>query len=137
MKWLNEFKTFAMRGNVLDMAVGIIIGGAFGKIVSSLVADIIMPPIGMLIGGINFTEWKIKLHEAVVEAGQVVKPDVTLNIGNFLQTIFDFTIIAFSIFLVVKAVNAVNQKKEKMPAAPTKQEELLTEIRDLLKNKSN
>ena len=133
MKWLNEFKTFAMRGNVLDMAVGIIIGGAFGKIVSSLVADVIMPPIGMLIGGINFTEWKIQLHKAVVEAGQMVQPDVTLNIGNFLQTIFDFIIIAFSIFLVVKAVNAVNQKKEATPAAPTKQEELLTEIRDLLK----
>jgi large conductance mechanosensitive channel len=130
MKWLNEFKTFAMRGNVLDMAVGIIIGGAFGKIVSSLVSDIIMPPIGMLIGGINFTEWKIKLHEAVVEAGQVIKPDVTLNIGNFIQTVFDFTIIAFSIFLVVKVMNSIHQKKE---VAPSKQEELLTEIRDLLK----
>lgn len=134
MKWLNEFKTFAMRGNVLDMAVGIIIGGAFGKIVSSLVADVIMPPVGVLIGGINFTEWKIKLHEAVIEAGQVVKPDVTLNIGNFIQTIFDFIIIAFSIFLVVKAVNTFNKKKETV-AAPTKQEVLLTEIRDLLKDK--
>ena len=136
MKWLKEFKTFAMRGNVLDMAVGIIIGGAFGKIVSSLVADVIMPPIGMLVGGINFTEWKIKLHEAVMEAGQVVKPAVTLNIGNFIQTVFDFMIIAFSIFLVIKAVNSINKKKEEAsakPAAPTKQEELLTEIRDLLK----
>jgi len=132
MKWLNEFKTFAMRGNVLDLAVGIIIGGAFGKIVSSLVADILMPPIGMLIGGINFTELNIKLHHAIIEAGQVVKPAVTINIGNFLQTIFDFIIIAFSIFLVVKAVNTVNKKKD---AAPTKQEELLMEIRDLLKNK--
>ena len=134
MKWLNEFKTFAMRGNVLDLAVGIIIGGAFGKIVSSLVADILMPPIGMLIGGINFTEFTIKLHHAVIEAGQVVKPAVTLNIGNFLQTIFDFIIITFSIFLVVKAVNTINKKKE-ATAAPTKQEELLAEIRDLLKNK--
>ena len=119
-----------MRGNVLDMAVGIIIGGAFGKIVSSLVADVIMPPIGMLIGGINFTEWTIKLHEAIIEAGQVVKPAVTMNIGNFIQTVFDFTIIAFAIFMVVKAINTVHQKK---PDAPTKQEELLTEIRDLLK----
>jgi large conductance mechanosensitive channel len=135
MKWFSEFKTFAMRGNVLDLAVGIIIGGAFGKIVSSLVADVIMPPIGMLIGGINFTEWKIKLYEAVIEAGQVVKPAVTLNIGSFIQTIFDFMIITFSIFLVVKAVNTINKKKEAAPAAPSKQEELLTEIRDLLKNK--
>ena len=135
MKWLNEFKTFAMRGNVLDMAVGIIIGGAFGKIVSSLVADIIMPPIGMLIGGINFTDWSIKLQNAVIEAGQTVKPAVTLNIGNFIQTVFDFMIIAFSIFLMIKAINTVNKKKEATPAAPTKQEELLAEIRDLLKNK--
>jgi len=132
MKWFNEFKTFAMRGNVLDLAVGIIIGGAFGKIVSSLVADVLMPPIGMLIGGINFTEWKIKLYEAVIETG---KPAVTLNIGSFLQTIFDFIIITFSIFLVVKAVNTINKKKEAAPVVPSKQEELLTEIRDLLKNK--
>jgi len=137
MKWLNEFKTFAMRGNVLDMAVGIIIGGAFGKIVSSLVADVIMPPVGMLVGGVNFTEWKIVLHHAVIEAGQVVKPSVMLNIGNFIQTIADFIIIAFSIFLVVKAINTIKQKKDATPAGPTKQEELLTEIRDILKNKSN
>lgn len=135
MKWLNEFKTFAMRGNVMDMAVGIIIGGAFGKIVSSLVADIIMPPIGMLIGGINFTELKINLREAVVDASQVVQPAVTLNIGSFIQTVFDFLMIAFSIFLMIKAINTVNKKKEATPAAPTKQEELLSEIRDLLKNK--
>ena len=134
MKWLNEFKTFAMRGNVLDLAVGIIIGGAFGKIVSSLVADILMPPIGVLIGGINFTELNIVLSHAVVEVDQVIKPAVTMNIGNFLQTIFDFIIITFSIFLVVKAVNTINKKKE-ATASPTKQEVLLTEIRDLLKNK--
>ena len=134
MKWLQEFKTFAMRGNVLDMAVGIIIGGAFGKIVSSLVADVLMPPVGMLIGGINFTEWKINLHEAIVEADQVIKPAVTLNIGNFIQTIFDFTVIAFSIFLMIKVINTINKKKEEaVPAAPSKQEELLAEIRDLLK----
>ena len=135
MKWLNEFKTFAMRGNVLDMAVGIIIGGAFGKIVSSLVADIIMPPIGILIGGINFTEWKINLSEAVMESAEIIKPAVTLNIGSFIQTVFDFVIIAFSIFLMIKAINSINKKKETTKTAPTKQEELLTEIRDLLKNK--
>ena len=134
MKWLNEFKTFAMRGNVLDLAVGIIIGGAFGKIVSSLVADVIMPPIGMLLGGVNFTELKIVLHDAVIEAGRVVSPAVTLNIGNFIQTIFDFTIVAFSIFLIIKAVNTLNKKKEEAPVGPTKQEVLLAEIRDLLKN---
>jgi len=132
MKWINEFKTFAMRGNVLDMAVGIIIGGAFGKIVSSLVADIIMPPVGMLLGGINFSEWKILLNAAVVEAGEVVKPAVTLNIGSFIQTVIDFTIIAFSIFLMIKLINTVVRKKE-ADTKPTKQEELLAEIRDLLK----
>jgi large conductance mechanosensitive channel len=135
MKWLNEFKTFAMRGNVLDMAVGIIIGGAFGKIVSSLVADVIMPPIGILIGGINFTEWKINLREAIMESAQIVKPAVTLNIGSFIQTVFDFVIIAFSIFLMIKAINSINKKKEATPTAPNRQEELLSEIRDLLKNK--
>jgi large conductance mechanosensitive channel len=135
MKWIDEFKTFAMRGNVLDMAVGIIIGGAFGKIVSSLVADIIMPPIGILVGGIKFSEWNIMLQEAVINAGEVVNPAVTLNIGNFIQTIIDFTIIAISIFIMIKAVNSVARKKEESPEAPTKQEELLSEIRDLLKNK--
>jgi large conductance mechanosensitive channel len=137
MKWLNEFKAFAMRGNVLDMAIGIIIGGAFGKIVSSLVSDVIMPPVGMLVGGVNFTDWKIPLHKAVIEAGQVVKPAVTLNVGSFLQTVFDFIIIAFSIFLLVKAVNKFNRQKETVPptpAEPSKEEALLTEIRDILKN---
>ena len=133
MKWMKEFKTFAMRGNVMDMAVGIILGGAFGKIVSSLVADIMMPPIGVLISGVDFTEWKIILQAAVMEAGQVVQPAVTLNIGNFIQTLFDFTIIAFSIFLMITAINKFNKKKETAPAPPSKQEELLTEIRDLLK----
>lgn len=138
MKWLKEFKTFAMRGNVLDMAIGIIIGGAFGKIVSSVVADVIMPPIGLLIGGVNFTEWKINLHQAVIESGKVVKPAVTLNIGNFIQTVFDFIIIAFAIFLLIKAVNRFNNQKESVPATPpepSKEETLLTEIRDILKSK--
>ena len=136
MKWLNEFKAFAMRGNVMDMAVGVIIGGAFGKIVSSLVADIIMPPIGVLCGGINFTEWTIILKKAVIQADEIAKPAVTLNIGNFIQTVIDFMIIAASIFLMVKAINYVSKKKEAEPepkAPPTKQEELLSEIRDLLK----
>lgn len=132
-KWVNELKAFAMRGNVLDMAVGIIIGGAFGKIVSSLVADVIMPPIGVLVGGINFTEWKIMLNEAVIESGQVVQPAVTLNIGNFIQTIIDFTIIVCSVFLFIKIINTVIKKKEAAPDPPTRQEELLAEIRDLLK----
>ena len=135
--WISELKTFARRGNVLDMAVGIIIGGAFGKIVSSLVVDVIMPPIGVLVGGINFTEWKIKLIEAIIEGGEVVKPAVTLNIGNFIQTIFDFSIIVTSIFLFIKVINSFNKKKEDTPAEPTKQEELLAEIRDLLKNQSD
>jgi large conductance mechanosensitive channel protein len=136
MKWLNEFKAFAMRGNVMDMAVGVIIGGAFGKIVSSLVADIIMPPIGVLCGGINFTEWTIILKKAVIQADEIAKPAVTLNIGNFIQTVIDFMIIAASIFLMVKAINYVSKKKEAEPepeVPPTKQEELLSEIRDLLK----
>ena len=132
MKWVDEFKTFAGRGNVLDMSVGIIIGGAFGKIVSSLVADVLLPPIGLLIGGFNFTEWKLIMKDAVLEAGQIVKPAVTLNIGNFIQTVFDFTIIAISIFLMIKVVNSIIRKKEKTPE-PNKQEELLSEIRDLLK----
>ena len=137
MSMFAEFKKFALKGNAIDMAVGIIIGGAFGKIVSSLVADVIMPPVGMLVGGVNFTEWKIVLHHAVIEAGEVVKPSITMNIGNFIQTITDFIIIAFSIFLVVKAINSLKQKKEAVSSGPTKQEELLSEIRDILKNKSN
>ena len=121
-KFLNEFKQFAMRGNVLDMAVGIIIGGAFGKIVSSLVSDIIMPPLGLLIGGVNFTQLAITLKEGV-----------TINYGNFIQIIFDFLIVAFSIFLVIKLVNSLQRKKEEAPAEPSDEIKLLTEIRDLLK----
>ena len=139
IKILEEFKQFAMRGNVVDMAVGIIIGGAFGKIVSSLVADIIMPPIGLLIGGVNFTELKIPLKAAVFsEAGKEVTPAVAINYGTFLQTTLDFIIIAFSIFLMVKLLNRFHtqKKEEAAPAAPPADIQLLTEIRDLLKNKS-
>lgn len=136
MGFVKEFKEFAMRGNVLDMAVGIIIGGAFGKIVSSFVSDVIMPPLGMLIGGINFTNLKLVLKHAVVEGGQVVTPEVSLNYGNFLQQTLDFLIIAFAIFLLIKGVNQFTRKKEEKPAepAPTPPDvQLLTEIRDLLK----
>ncbi|MDR1729435.1 MAG: large-conductance mechanosensitive channel protein MscL [Prevotellaceae bacterium] len=140
MKFLDEFKAFAMRGNVVDMAVGVIIGGAFGKIVSSLVADVIMPPIGLLVGGINFTDLSWIMKDAVpATAGKAAEAAVTLNYGNFLQTLFDFLVIAFSIFMFIKLINSFNKKKEEAPAAaePTKEETLLTEIRDLLKAKKN
>lgn len=135
MKIIQEFKAFAMRGNVIDMAVGIIIGGAFGKIVSSIVNDIIMPPIGLLVGGVNFTDLKFVMKDAV---GDI--PAVTLNYGNFIQVLLDFIIIAFSIFMVIKAMNAAKKKEEApaepaKPAEPTNEEKLLSEIRDLLKNK--
>lgn len=137
-KFLNEFKEFAMRGNVVDMAVGVIVGGAFGKIVSSLVDDIIMPPIGFLLGGVNFTDLSIKLGEKLSEDGKSMEA-VTLNYGNFIQQTVDFLIIAFCVFLLVKAVMKIVKKKEAEPAPakpePTAEEKLLTEIRDLLKNK--
>lgn len=140
--FLQEFKAFAMRGNVIDMAVGVIIGGAFGKIVSSVVADVIMPPIGLFVGGTNFTELKWVMKAAEIGAdGKQVAAAVTLNYGNFLQSTFDFIIIAFSIFLFVKMITKLSQKKAEettvpaAPAEPTKEELLLTEIRDLLKEK--
>ncbi len=138
-KILNEFKQFAMRGNVIDMAVGIIIGGAFGKIVSSMVSDIIMPGIGLLVGGVNFTDLKITLKQAVIEGGQTVAPAVTINYGEFLQVTFDFIIIAFAIFMMIKGLNSLNKKKEEVPATPAPPPadiQLLTEIRDLLKEKN-
>lgn len=141
MKLLDEFKAFALKGNVVDMAVGIIIGGAFGKIVSSLVSDIIMPPIGMLIGGMNFSSLHIVLQKAHMDlaTGKMVET-VTLNYGNFIQTTIDFLIIAFSIFIAIKFMNNLRTKKEETPApaappAPSKEEVLLTEIRDILKDK--
>lgn len=137
-KFLNEFKAFAMRGNVVDMAVGVIVGGAFGKIVSSLVDDIIMPPIGFLLGGVNFKDLSIKLGEKLAEDGKTMEA-VTLNYGNFIQQTVDFLIIAFCVFLLVKAVMKLTKKNEEEPAPakpePTAEEKLLTEIRDLLKNK--
>jgi len=130
MKIVDEFKQFAMRGNVTDMAVGIIIGCAFGKIVSSFVSDVIMPPIGLLIGGVNFTDLKI-----------ILKDGVTLNYGNFVQVTFNFLIIAFAIFMMIKLMNNLNRKKNEVSAAPAtppptpEDVVLLKEIRDLLKNK--
>ena len=135
MKLVDEFKAFAMKGNVVDLAIGIIIGAAFGKIVSSMVSDIIMPPLGLLIGGVNFTDLKLVLKAAV----DATHPAVTWNYGNFLQVTFDFLIVAFAVFLVIKAIVAAKRKEEAAPAAPaappvpTKEEILLTEIRDLLK----
>ncbi|MBN1824921.1 MAG: large-conductance mechanosensitive channel protein MscL [Candidatus Eisenbacteria bacterium] len=131
MGMMKEFKAFAMRGNVVDMAVGIVIGAAFGKIVSSVVADVIMPPIGLLLGGVDFSNLAITLKAAVGES-----PAVLLSYGKFIQTILDFVIIAFAIFMVIKAMNSMKKKEEAAPAAPpapSKEETLLTEIRDLLK----
>jgi len=131
MKLVDEFKSFAMKGNVVDMAVGIIIGAAFGKIVSSLVSDIIMPPLGMLIGGVSFTDLKLDINP--------LEPQVWWNYGNFIQVCFDFLIVALAIFLIIKVMNSARKKQEEAPAAPaappapTKEETLLTEIRDLLK----
>lgn len=139
MGLIKEFKEFAMRGNVLDMAIGIIIGGAFGKIVSSLVGDIIMPAVGLLVGGVNFTDLKIVLKEAVTDAGKTVTPEVAINYGTFLQVIFDFLVIAFAIFLFVKGINALKKEKETtppVPPAPSEDVILLKEIRDLLKEKN-
>ena len=142
-KFLEEFKAFAMRGNVIDMAVGVVIGGAFGKITTSLVNDIIMPLISMITGGLDFTAWKWVLKEAVLdETGAEVAAAVSVNYGNLISVIVNFIIIAFAIFCVVKALNKAREltekKKEEEPAAPPEpsaEEKLLTEIRDLLKNK--
>jgi large conductance mechanosensitive channel len=134
MSLFKEFKDFAMRGNVIDMAVGVIIGGAFGKIVSSLVADIIMPPIGVLLGGVHFSELSLTLKEPVIQNGVQVASAVTLNYGNFLQTTFDFLIISFCIFMFVKGINTLRKKPEPVkPSEPSNEEKLLTEIRDILK----
>lgn len=141
MSFIQDFKAFALKGNVVDMAVGVIIGGAFGKIVTSIVNNIIMPPIGVLTGGMDFTDLKLVLKDAVKEGDQVVSEAVTLNYGQFIQDVVDFLIIAFCIFLMVKGIAALSRKKEERPAEPapapepSAEEKLLTEIRDLLKNK--
>lgn len=135
MGMMQEFKAFAMRGNVMDMAVGIVIGGAFGKIVSSLVSDVIMPPIGWLTGGIDFSKlkWVIKPADNTDPAHKIA--EVAINYGAFINTIITFIIIAFAIFMVIKAMNRIHRKEEAAPAAPPAEVALLTEIRDLLKEK--
>lgn len=138
-KFIQEFKDFAVKGNAVDMAVGVIIGGAFGKIVSSIVDDIIMPPIGWLIGGVNFSDLKIELPAEEIAGVQMAS--ATINYGSFIQTLIDFIIVAFCVFMLVKAINKLARKKKAeeatpaAPPAPSAEEKLLTEIRDLLKNK--
>jgi large conductance mechanosensitive channel len=135
MKIIDELKAFAVKGNIFDLAVGIIIGAAFGKIVASLVSDIMMPPIGLLMGGMTFTDIHITLKDAITDpvTSKVIKAAVTINIGNFIQTLVDFTIIALSVFMLVKGMMKIQKKKDAAPAPPTKDQELLSEIRDLLK----
>ncbi|MBP8606365.1 MAG: large-conductance mechanosensitive channel protein MscL [Phycisphaerae bacterium] len=138
MSFFSEFKAFAMRGNVVDMAVGIVIGGAFGKIVSSLVNDIIMPPIGLLLGGVDFSNLKIILKKAAVDAAGNAVPAVSINYGQWINTVIDFLIVAFAIFMVIKGMNALKKKEEAAPSAPpapTKEQILLTEIRDALRSR--
>ena len=133
MSMLKEFRDFAMRGNVVDLAVGVIIGTAFGKIVSSLVADIIMPPLGLLIGGIDFKQFSVTLRDA---SGEI--PAVVMHYGSFVQSVFDFVIVAFAIFMAIKLINKLHQKKPApAPAGPSKEEVLLGEIRDLLKQQND
>ena len=141
MSFVKEFKEFAMRGNVIDMAVGVVIGAAFGKIISSLVDDIIMPLVGVATGGINFTDYKWVIQQAVIDGTtqEVLTPEVSLNWGSWVQTIVDFIIIALCIFVAIKGINQLKRKEEEAPAPapdpePT-EEVLLTEIRDLLKEK--
>lgn len=146
MGFLKDFKAFAMKGNVIDMAVGVIIGGAFGKIVTSLVNDIIMPLIGTVMGGVDFKEAKHVLKEAIMDGETIVKPEVVLTYGNFIQTVVDFLIIALSIFVAIRVITKLSEKRKKEEAAaaapapapapqPSAEEKLLTEIRDLLKEK--
>ncbi len=137
--FMAEFKEFIARGNVMDMAVGVIIGGAFGKISTSLVNDIIMPAVSMLTGGVDFSSWKIVLKEAVVENGEEIAAAVSINYGAFIATILDFLIIALAVFCLIRGINRLHRKKEEAPAQPpappepSNEEKLLTEIRDLLK----
>lgn len=139
MSILKEFKAFAMRGNVMDMAVGIIIGGAFGKIVSSLVSDVLMPPLGMLMGKVDFKDLAVMLHEAVFdETGKEVTAAVTLRYGMFIDNIISFLIVAFAVFMLVKGINSLHKKEvapPPAPPAPPRQEVLLEEIRDALRSR--
>ncbi|MFT4167622.1 MAG: large-conductance mechanosensitive channel protein MscL [Dysgonomonas sp.] len=139
MSMIQELKAFMMRGNVVDMAVGVIIGGAFGQIVTSFVNDVIMPPIGVLLNGVNFTDLKFVIKEASVDAAGNALPAVSLNYGNFIQMVINFLIISTVIFFAIKGMNTLQKKKIEEPAtppAPTKEEVLLAEIRDLLKQQN-
>lgn len=136
MGLLKEFREFSIKGNAIDLAVGVIIGTAFGKIVSSIVNDIIMPPIGLIIGGVDFKGLKFVMKDAVTDStGKVITEAVSLNYGNFIQTTFDFLIIAFCVFIMVKALNSFKKKEEEKPAPPKEEVVLLTEIRDALTKK--
>lgn len=136
MSMTSEFRDFAMRGNVVDLAVGVIIGGAFGKIVGALVDKVMMPPLGLLLGGIDFADKKLVLSAAVMEADKVIKPEVAIGYGEFINTMIQFIIVAWALFLVIKAMNRIKKKEAAAPAAPPPTPEdiqLLREIRDLLK----
>ena len=139
MGWLKEFKEFAVKGNVVDLAVGIVIGAAFGKIVSSFVADVLMPPIGLLLGGVDFSDLWLTLKGASIDTAGNAVPAVRIAYGAFINTVIDFVIIAFAIFIVVKAINRMKRHEEAKPApaapAPTREEQVLVEIRDILKAK--
>lgn len=144
MGFLKDFKAFAMKGNVIDLAVGVIIGGAFQKIVTSLVNDIVMPLIGTLMGGVDFKTAKYVLKEAVMENGEIIKPEVVMMYGNFIQQIIDFLIIALSVFVAIRVITKLTERRKKEEVAapapapapqPSNEEKLLTEIRDLLKEK--
>ena len=136
MGMMTEFKEFAMRGNAIDLAVGVVIGAAFGKIVTALVDNVIMPPIGLLIGGVDFSDWAWTLKAASVDAAGNAVPAVSIGIGSFLNAVIQFLIVAFAIFIAVKAMNRLSRKEEPAPAAPTEDVLLLREIRDSLKSPS-
>lgn len=134
MSFISEFKKFAVKGNVIDLAVGVVIGTAFGTITNSLVKDILMPPLGLLVSRVDFTRLKLVLKSAVIQNGEVVDPEVAILYGNFIQAVINFVIIAFAIFLMVRTVNRLREKEAAKPAAPVnKEEQLLAEIRDILK----
>ena len=136
MGMMSEFKEFAMRGSVVDLAVGVVIGAAFGKIVTALVDKVVMPPIGLLIGGVDFSRWVITLKEATVNAAGEAVPAVVIGVGEFLNAVIQFVILAFAIFLVVKAINRMHRRPEEAPAAPSEDVLLLREIRDELKTRT-
>lgn len=136
MSFFSEFKKFAVKGNVIDLAVGVVIGAAFSGVTNSLVKDVIMPPLGLVVSNVDFTKLQFVLKDAVIENGEVITEAVTLNYGNFIQAVFNFLVIAFAIFLLVRTINRTREKEAAKPAAPVnKQEVLLAEIRDILKDK--